>query len=419
MNNNMIASNTMMTLGKLLVTARLAGAYTSLPRTPGKPDLLTSIPCGAVAAPPAAAAPALSELWDLTDALGPKVAAHNARHGDAIRLLAKAEFRNPASQSHKDRIARAIIREAIRRGDLTSRSGGKKTIIAASSGNTGTAMANIGTQMGYDVTIITNKLCSKEKCDKIVAGGAKLWMAEDLPDLFPDILAGVKCYMDQERVLCEHHPDEYFSVDQYENADNMMAHYETTAQEIWDQSNRKVSHFVMAASTGGTIMGVGKFLKERNSGVHVVLSDPHKSRLAGILAKARGDTDRGEAILARVKEQTREEGGVQVEGAGKQTLTKIMEADGEVLKYVDEAVTVHDFAAFDACREVERTHGYRIGGSAGLNLCACRRLAERLVDEGGDGATLVTLLCDDGNKYASKIFNDAWMAANDPRAKRN
>lgn len=273
--------------------------------------------------------------------------------------------------------------------------------------------------MGFDVIIITNKLCSKEKCDQISAGGAKLWMAEDLPAMFPDILTGVTCYMDQERALCDAQPDQYFSVNQYENIDNMMAHYETTAQEIWDQSERKVTHFVMAASTGGTIMGVGKYLKERNSAIQVVLSDPHKSRLAGILAQARGDTAGGAAILERVARDTAEEGGVQTEGAGKQALTKIMELDGGVLRYVDAAMPVHDFAAFDACREIEAQYGIRIGGSAGLNVCACRRLAEQAVEEGRAGTVLVTLLCDDGNKYASKIFNDEWMAANDPRKQRN
>ena len=291
------------------------------------------------------------------------------------------------------------------------------TVIAASSGNTGAALAVIGTQMGFNVTIITNKKCSQEKCNYITDNGANLWLAEDLPTKFPDILTNVKCYMEQERVIAENYPDEYFSVSQYNNLDNMMAHYKTTAEEIWDQSNQKVTHFVMAASTGGTIMGVGKKLKEMNENIKVILSDPHKSTLAGMLICARGQVQEGNAILESVKEAIKLEGGIQVEGAGKEGLTELMIHEGEVLKYVDEAIRVHDFDAFDACRQFERdNNGLRIGGSAGLNICACRILAEKLVDE-GKGATMVTLLCDDGNKYASKIFNDEWMKSNDTRDK--
>lgn len=233
-------------------------------------------------------------------------------------------------------------------------------------------------------------------------------------------LEGVFGYTTGSEVICEHFPDEYFSVNQYENLDNMMAHYETTAQEIWDQSEGKVTHFVMAASTGGTIMGVGTYLKERNDGINVVLADPHKSNLAGILEKSRGNVSKGESMLKRAKQYTKEEGGgIQVEGAGKASLTTIMKRDGEVLKPVDEAVVVHDFDAFNACRKLDREKGVRVGGSAGLNIVACRRLAERMIDEGRkEGATLVTLLCDDGNKYASKIFDDDWVEANDHRPKR-
>ena len=170
-----------------------------------------------------------------------------------------------------------------------------------------------------------------------------MWIAEDPPDLFPDILNGVKCYMEQERILCQHYPDQYFSVNQYDNFDNMMAHYEATAQEIWDQSNEKATHFAMAASTGGSTMGVGRFLKEKNRDIRVVLLDPHKSNLAWILEKARGNIAKGESTLENVKQDIKKEGGVQIEGAGKGDLTEIMKLDGTVLKFVDEGISVHDF----------------------------------------------------------------------------
>jgi len=146
---------------------------------------------------------------------------------------------NPG-MSHKDRIAKAMLAEAESRGDLVDSNGNKKTILAASSGNTGCSLALIGTTMGYDVVIITNKKCSAEKCAHIRTNGATLWLAEDLPGMFPEDLTGVTDYMAQETVLCATYPDKYFSVNQYDNLDNMQAHYDTTGKEIWEQTEGKV-----------------------------------------------------------------------------------------------------------------------------------------------------------------------------------
>ena len=177
--------------------------------------------------------PAYSSLLDLTHTLGPRVASFNKSNPESpIKLLAKAEFRNPASCSHKDRIASNIIRKAAKRGELTDRNGNKKTIVAASSGNTGHALAFIGSQMGYNVVIITNKACSKEKCYNIVNTGAELWMAEDLPDMFPAILKSVSCYMEQEWLIAQQNPHQYFSVNQYSNIDNMDWHCTLRSTQI-------------------------------------------------------------------------------------------------------------------------------------------------------------------------------------------
>lgn len=365
-----------------------------------------------------------SDLIDLTDALGPKVAAFNkgCQSDDGLKLLAKTEFLNPASQSHKDRIAKAIITKGEERGELTDSHGNKKAILAASSGNTGHALSRIASDMGYKVIIITDKKCSQEKCDNIRNAGGVLWLAEDLPLQFPDDLSDPKLnYMDQERILCANYPDKYYSVNQYDNFDNMMAHYEETAQEIWDQSQHRVTHFVMAASTGGSIMGVGKFLKEKTDGkVRVILSDPHKSHLASIFEKSRGNLAKGEELLRKVKEAINHDGiGIQVEGAGKGALTEIMKHGGGVLNNVDEVVPIHDFDAFDMCNQIHRERGMMIGGSAGMNVKTCQHIAERLIDEGNaNGAVLTTMLCDDGMKYYSKIFNPEWIAANDNRPKK-
>jgi cysteine synthase len=319
--------------------------------------------------------------------------------------------------SHKDRIAKAMLDAAAARGDLMDSSGKKKTILAASSGNTGCSLALIGTLMGYDVVIITNKKCSAEKCAHIRTNGATLWLAEELPGMFPNDLDGVTDYMAQETVLCTNYPDKYFSVNQYDNLDNMQAHYDTTGKEIWEQTEGRVTHFVMAGSTGGTIMGVGKYLKEKkgDDNVRIVLSDPHKSHLVGLLEKDRG---MGSATLDKVNSLIKQEGGVKVEGAGKGSLTKIM-SHGGVLKYVDEGIHVHDFDCFEECRNIATRCGLLVGGSAGCNVAAARVIAERCAKEGPKegGVTIVTLLCDHGIKYMSKIFNDEWISKNDNRVK--
>jgi cysteine synthase len=362
--------------------------------------------------------PALySRMIDLTPQLGPKVQSFNAANpGSEIKLFGKAEFMNPG-MSHKDRIAKAMLTKAEARGDLVDDHGNKKTILAASSGNTGCSLALVGSMMGYDVVIITNEKCSMEKRAHITANGATLWMAEELPSTFPNDLEGITDYMAQENALVAAYPSKYYSVNQYDNLDNMEAHYETTGKEIWEQTKGKVTHFVMAGSTGGTIMGVGKYLKEKKgSDVSIVLSDPQKSHLLGLLEKSK-NPQRGEEILDHVNSLIQQEGGsMKVEGAGKASLTAIMKHDG-VLRYVDDAIAVHDFDAFEECRSIARNCGILVGGSAGLNVAAARVLAERCLEEGprDGGSVITTLLCDHGIKYMSKIYNEAWIKTHDNR----
>mmetsp|Transcript_20778 Transcript_20778/g.61988 ORF Transcript_20778/g.61988 Transcript_20778/m.61988 type:complete len:445 (-) Transcript_20778:213-1547(-) len=355
-------------------------------------------------------------LVDLTAACPPAVQEFNDRNpGARITLLGKCEFSNPG-MSHKDRIAKVMLERAEARGELRNpKTGKRKKILAASSGNTGCSLGLVGTLMGYEVCIITDRKCSLEKCTHIRANGATLWIAEELNEVFPDVLKGETDYMAQEDLLVEAFPDEYFSVNQYGNPDNMDAHELATGAEIWAQTGGAVTHFVMASSTGGTIMGVGKHLKAQNPDVEVVLSDPEKSRLAGFVAQ-RDDPERGAAALAEVERKLAATGGVAIEGAGKGELTGIMSREGVPLKYVDRAISVNDFDAFDECRATA-SKGLLVGGSSGLNIAASKLLAAECAGQPPreGGVTIVTLLCDHGIKYLSKIYCDDWMSEHDTR----
>lgn len=356
-----------------------------------------------------------TKLVDLTPSCAPCVHQFNAAHPSSpIRLLAKCEHLNPG-MSHKDRIAKVMLQRAEARGDLRDSEGNKKVLLAASSGNTGCSLALVGTLMGYEVVIITNAKCSMEKRTHIRANGATLWLAESLPADFPEQLGSETDYMKQEDLLAAAFPDKYYSVNQYSNLDNMDAHCFTTGAEIWGQTGGTVTHFCMSGSTGGTIQGVGKYLKEKRPDVEVVLADPEKSHLAGLL-QHRTDPAAAAATLAEVERKIVETGGLQIEGAGKGSLTGIMNYGGECLKYVDATVTVNDFDAFDECRATAAA-GLLVGGSAGLNICASKAIAEKCSREAPrkGGVTIVTLLCDHGIKYLSKIFDDDWIKANDTR----
>jgi cystathionine beta-synthase len=173
--------------------------------------------------------------------------AEKNEHGVQVKVLGKAEFMNPGL-SHKDRIITNIIDKAEKAGKIAPNMG--NTLLAASSGNTGASLAMVGAMRGYKVVVITNAKCSTEKQDAIKMYGAKLLLAP----------AG-KCYMQMELDLGKENPS-WFMVNQYDNLDNPEAHYLTTGPEIYQQTNGTVTHFVMGASTGGTISGVGKYLKE-------------------------------------------------------------------------------------------------------------------------------------------------------------
>jgi len=305
-------------------------------------------------------------LVDITALANPKTA--------GVKVFAKCEFMNPG-YSIKDRIARNILDSAERDGKLKA----GMTVVAASSGNTGAATAMLCAMRGYGCIITTSKKCSEEKMNSIKAYGAILivsphGVAPDSPDH----------YMNVPGKLIAEDPEKYFDINQYDNLKNPEGHYLTLGPEIWEQTGGSVTHFMAAASTGGTTSGVGKYLKEMSSNVQVILPDPVGSIFKEYFEK--GSHGPAESFL--------------VEGVGKDSVPGALD-----ISLVDGIISVTDEEAFQMCHRLARTEGLFVGGSSGLNVHAAVTLANSL----DEPATIVTILCDTGIKYLSKIFNPAYL----------
>src|SRR5579863_5797648 len=292
-------------------------------------------------------------------------------------VQAKLEFLSPTG-SIKDRIARHIILKAEREGRL--KPGG--TIIESTSGNTGAAVAMIAAARGYRAILVMPAKASLEKQIAARAMGAEVIVAP--PDAKPgDPLHYVQHSLDLARKI----PNS-FRINQYDNPDNAEAHYLSTGPEIWRQTQGRIDYFVAAASTGGTLSGTARYLKERNPAIKVVMPDPEGSIYAGYFRTGRVDAPNPPRKY-------------HVEGVGKDHLAACMD-----FSLVDEVLTFRDQDAFGAARRLAREEGILAGGSAGANIWTCLRLAER---EPGDAA-IVTVLPDSGLKYFSKFYDDQWLA---------
>jgi len=305
-------------------------------------------------------------LVDLTSLANPK--------HPGVKIYGKAEFLNPGF-SIKDRIARNILEQAEKHGLLKP----GMTVVAASSGNTGAATAMMCAMRGYDCVITTSSKCSEEKMNSIKAYGAKLLVTP----------SGVSIddpnhYMNVPQTLIKEDPSKYFDVDQYDNLKNPEGHYKTLGPEIWDQTAGTVTHFLAAASTGGTVSGVGKYLKERSPNVEIILPDPVGSIFKEYFDK--GTHGPAESFL--------------VEGVGKDTVPGALD-----ISLVDQVIQVTDEEAFRMCHRLAQKEGMLVGGSAGMNVHAAVTLANSLDAR----ATIVTVLCDTGIKYLTKVFNPAYL----------
>jgi len=290
----------------------------------------------------------------------------------------QGEYLNP-SGSIKDRIAQHIIAQAESSGQLKP----GMTVVAATSGNTGAAIAMASALRGYNYIVITNKKTSKEKIDAMKAYGGEVQVspsgvAPDHPDHYQNI---------ENRLVAEN-PGTYYGVDQYNNPYNTEAYEVTLGPEIWHQTSGEVTHFIAGGSTGGTVSGTGRYLKSQNDKVRVVMADPHGSVFWDHIVN--------EVPADDVKVSKSWE----MEGVGKDSIPGAFD-----INVIDGIVRGNDEDAFAMCREVAANDGLLLGGSAGLNLHAARVLS----GEVEDGAVIVTVFPDNGVKYLSKIFNDSWL----------
>ena len=307
----------------------------------------------------------------------PLIRLHRVTRGIRTPVYGKAEFMNPGG-SVKDRIGHAIIDAAEKAGDL--KPGG--TIVEGTSGNTGVALALAASIKGYRCIFTIPDKMSQEKIRLLKAFGAEVIVTPTaVPPDHPDD------YVMTARRITRETPNAVLA-NQFYNQANPEAHYATTGPEIWRQTDGRVTHFVASAGTGGTISGTGKYLKEQNPDIRVVAGDPEGSALAHYWAT--GEKSEGQPY--------------KVEGIGNEKIPETLWFD-----VVDRYESVSDRDAFHMARRLTREEGLFVGGSAGLIVHLAVEVAREVDDP---EALVVAILCDTGERYLSKVFNDEWMREN-------
>ena len=292
-------------------------------------------------------------------------------------ILGKAEFLNPGG-SVKDRAALGIIRDAEASGAL--KPGG--TIVEGTAGNTGIGLAMVGRALGYRVVIVFPRTQSKEKADAIRLMGAELIIVDAVPYSNPNHYARYSGRLAEELNASE--PNGAIWANQFDNTANRRVHAETTGPEIWTQTNGDVDAFVAAVGSGGTIAGVSDALKAQSSAVKIALADPGGAALYGYYAHG----------------ELKAEGTSITEGIGQSRITANLEGAA-----IDEAFRIPDEEALEILYDLVMEEGLCLGGSAGINIAGAVRMARKL----GPGHTIVTILCDHGQRYQSKLFNPDFL----------
>ena len=312
---------------------------------------------------------------DILEVIGntPMVRLNRISAGMACQVYAKLEFLNPMGSS-KDRIARHLIEAAERDGRLQP----GDLILENSSGNTAMGMAMVAIQKGYRMKAVVRDRISKEKLDQLLALGVDVHKVDTtLPPEHPDSYNNITPRLARELPHC------YFP-DQHNNRENNQAHYLGTGREIWEQMDGKIDMLIAGMGTGGTVGGVGRYLKEQDPKVKVVAVDVEGSVFTEFFRT-------GKAGVAAP---------YLLEGLGDEFLIGC--ADFSV---VDDIVQVADRDAFHAARELARREGLLVGGSSGAVVCALRQAAKVLPE----GARVAVIFPDSASRYLSTIFNDEWM----------
>ncbi|MDQ7019629.1 MAG: cysteine synthase A [Robiginitomaculum sp.] len=307
----------------------------------------------------------------------PLLRLRRASEETGCEILGKCEFLNPG-QSIKDRAALGIIRDAEKSGALQP--GG--TIVEGTAGNTGIGLAMVGRALGYRVVIVIPRTQAQEKKDAIQLLGGELHEVDAVP------YANPKNYVHFSRTLAEEmaksEPRGVLWANQFDNTANRDAHYQSTGPEIWDQTNGKLDGFICAVGSGGTLGGVSLALKERNPDITIALADPGGSKL-----------------FSWIKEgELKTEGGSITEGIGQGRVTGNLEG-----VTIDDAYRIADEDALNILFDLVENEGLCLGGSSGVNIAGAMALARDM----GPGHTIVTLLCDYGNRYQSKLYNPEFV----------
>jgi cystathionine beta-synthase len=309
----------------------------------------------------------------------PLIRLNRVTRGMRTPVYGKAEFFNPGG-SVKDRIGIPIIERAEREGQL--RPGG--TIVEGTSGNTGVGLAIAAAIKGYRCIFTMPDKMSQEKVRLLKAFGAEVIITPTaVPPDHPDN------YVMMAKRIAQETPNAILA-NQFYNQANPDAHYATTGPELWEQTDGRITHFVSSAGTGGTTTGVGRYLKEKNPNIKVIVGDP----VGSILAE-----------LWRSKGQSKPEGvPYKIEGVGQDKLPDTLD-----LSVVDEYQTVSDRDSFAMARRLTREEGLFVGGSTGLIVHIALNVARRIDDP---KALIVAVLCDTGERYLSKLYSDEWMREN-------
>ena len=314
---------------------------------------------------------------DLASVIGntPLIKLRQASEETGCTILGKAEFLNPG-QSVKDRAALSIIKSAINSGHL--KSGG--TIVEGTAGNTGIGLALVGASMGFKTVIVIPETQSKEKKDMIRLAGAELIEVPAVPYKNPNNYIKYSGRLAEK--LSETLPEGAIWANQFDNVANKQAHIDTTGPEIWRQTENQVDGFICACGSGGTLAGVADFLKPK--GVKIGLADPMGAALFSYFT---------EGVLAS-------SGGSITEGIGQGRITENLK--GFVPDYTYQ---VEDKEALNIVFDMMENEGLCLGSSSGINIAGAKRLANDL----GKGCTVVTILCDFGTRYQSKLFNREFL----------